>query len=226
MSKRFTRTGLTTGLICTGLALGCVGVGVSAWQVGDYFVSPTDVGGITVGAEDAEGNFLEIESARVVDDQIRFGTKVNDLGEITANADTEDLDSSFTFDFVAATGDLSGLFLSVTGTFSENLVQAAEKGYIVLPFEPGTNFNILSFDSEGQASPIDGEHYTTALEGETVTVTMSFGWGAKFAGHNPVEDEIYFGLDGAIDSFTQAYLAVGELHDLVSDASIHLEIGR
>lgn len=236
MSKRIDRSGLIAALVSAGVAVGCVGVGLGAWAVGNREIFPDEVGGISIAADGAQGTFVSILNTQVTDGHVRFGTIVNDLGFITSEEDTEDLTFGISFQAVSPdnVASLDGVTIPVSIDYSEDLKKLARDGLITLPFEDGTSVQVVKFQ-EGKLVGIAGDNYTVSVEEtstniQTVSLTFSFRWGVKFAGYNPVMDEVYLSeevtTEGVVADLTEAYSAVNELSTLGDDTYVDIFVGR
>ena len=231
MAKWNGRAYLAAGIVSL-VAVAGVGVGVAAWTVGNNRVMPASVDGISVNVDSPSGLFIDILEAQVTDGTLVFGTIQDDDGWVTATENTEDLEISFSFRMEIPEGApiAMGTAISVTPTIDERLLTAISDGYITLPVQEQTAFEVVYFDAQNQPHVVpeyaseEGSIYVTMDKNLKVDITLTAGWGSKFGGMNPTKDQDYQGIEGALSDQTSIYEAIIHLQEL-NGAGISFLIG-
>ncbi len=204
---------MLVGMLFGSVAL--VSAGFAAWVIGGNEVSKEVDGNIK--ADTVTDSTIGIE-AKMIDGNICFGWKkesttydwLSNSDEETGNY-AEDLEAKFTIK-VTNKDNLDKItltFASETG----NWTQAVSGGLVTEPtytWAGGTGSEI----SKGAA--------TELVEGDTITVTMTFGWGSLFDGKNPMK---YFNdLEETSENIENAKTRLGNLQTYLGSATFKVTV--
>lgn len=239
--KKKTRSKVIAASIAILSSAAVVSTGFAAWVISggeEQHVS----GNIT--ADSVSNNFHEIAFAKEGNDaEVFFGgpsqeeQKANPSAWLTtlAGSKVEDLEASFTFTvsgLAKAETNPSNLFKSIKLEESTETSAANAKKFSTYAETGGKKYlaDLPKYDLSSKTAFDTGKPASVAItlqtkndfaDGkQTFTVSIRFGWGTAFEGHNPFT--YYNGLTKDSSNFSLANAALDELHNI--DASFKLTV--
>ena len=220
------RTKLVAILASIAVGVSMVGVGFASWVIANQTATGTASGNITADAVSDSSVSLEI-SVGATGQKVVFGapaTQETENAWLTNDSEeTEALAVSFTLTVSENMGNIS-ISLATKGYGDDEVDgfwKAVTDGYLSAPVVSVTSSVADAFSvqtgnsalSEGGQVIINRVGEKAITDNTTVTVTLTFGWGAKFGGENPYE---YYGKLDYSTHNEDAFMYLNNLHDYLN----------